>query len=1329
MAETYGLPTPSIDWNSQDAPNAFRKFKNLCELMFEGPLADKTEAVKIRYLLIWAGEEGQELASTWKLTNEEKKLLETYWTKFEQYVKPKSNFRLARYKLRTLKQDPSEAVDVFMKKARILVNECKYVDSSEQLIDALIFGTNSRDVQAKLLKKDETLTIDQALNIARTEEATKQQLKDIGVQKQDEGKDGKQIDAMKSKSSSRKCSRCGKVHNFSPRSACPAHNSTCDNCGKPNHWAIVCRSTTNEDTKKANRTKPSAAPRRQQKQMHAMNTNEWSDTEEDNTDEEILTITVAEVSTSNEKEAIITLPIKSSERTKEVRCKIDTGADGNVLPVKVFRSLCPSQCNPKGVPTGLHKSKAVITVYGGGQIKHYGICQLQITHRGKTVREKFHVVQANGSVIIGLPTLKKLNLITLNYSISMNSDDAKTQVLKEYGDCFQGIGCFPGVYNITTDPQVPPVVHPARKVPLALQKPLKVELQNLEKQGILAKVKRPTDWVNSCLCVTKANGTIRLCLDPKDLNKAIKRPYHYMPTLDNILPRLNGAKYFSILDARSGYWNIKLSDESSYLTTFNTPYGRYRFLRLPFGLVCAQDVFQRKVDETFGDLPGVTGIADDIVVVGYKEDGSDHDYNLKQVLERCRSTGLRLNPDKLRVKCEKIPFFGNIIGAKGLEPDPAKVQAISAMEAPTNVNEVQTFLGMVTYMGRFTAQLSDMTAPLRDLCKKSSEFTWNPEHQRAFDKIKATLSSAPTLQYFDSRKPVTIQVDASQRGLGAVLLQDNGPIEYASKSLSDAETRYSNIEREMLAVLYGLERFHYYAYGRNVTVETDHKPLEAIQKKDMHNAPPRIARMLMKVNKYDVHIKYVSAKNVPVADTLSRMKPMAGEEVKGLDITIHEIHAYVNATEPKVERIKAETAKDTVLSALKEVIHSGWPASKSDCPKHIAEFWNYKEELSVADGMVMKATSIIIPTSMRPTVLDKIHYGHMGVEKCRLRARGSVFWPRINDDIETHVKECRTCQRNQNSQRKEPLMPHDIPPRPWHTLGSDLFFFNNATYLLVADYYSKFTITKKLGNNTTTSNVIRYLKVIFSEHGIPEKMVTDNGPQFAANEFHEFATAYGFHHTTSSPRYPQSNGFIERMVQTVKNVLKKSRESNSDPYMAMLCLNSTPISNKLPSPCELLTGRAFKSNLPRMHQPSDPEVKDRLKERQEVQEKFYNKGSRELSTLLPDQPVRMYVPEKEQWEPATVLQQDAPRSYTVSMNDTTYRRNRRHLVPVPANEAAKETDEHTGQPPNHPSKDSPPENKTDEPPTSSEKSAEKSPSPPLRRSTRMKMPVKRYGLE
>ena len=313
------------------------------------------------------------------------------------------------------------------------------------------------------------------------------------------------------------------------------------------------------------------------------------------------------------------------------------------------------------------------------------------------VQLKFQSPQCTNQLICkldtgGLPTCRALKLLTLNYAMNIGptaerdtdttaavpiyttrpkgDETAKARILNKYADVFDGIGCFEGEYRITVDSTVPPVLHSPRRVPVALREPLKEELDTLIQQGIIAKVNRPTDWVNLCVCVTKPNGKLRLCLDPKDLNKAIKRPHHNTPTLDDVLPKLNGAKFFTIIDARSGYWNIKLDEESSYHTTFDTPYGRHRFMRLPFGLNCARDVFQKKVDETFSDIPGVTGISDDIIVVGYKSDGSDHDANLTAILERARATGLCFNDKKMVVRSKRIPFFGNIIGADGIEPDP-----------------------------------------------------------------------------------------------------------------------------------------------------------------------------------------------------------------------------------------------------------------------------------------------------------------------------------------------------------------------------------------------------------------------------------------------------------------------------------------------------------------------------------------------------------------------------------------------------------------------------------------------------------------------------------
>ena len=250
MAELTELPTPCMDWSSTDAPQALKKFKNVCELYFSGPLKDKSEEEQVSYLLIWSGEEGIKLVYRWSLTADDKKKFSTYWEKFEEYVAPRNNFRLARYKLRTLKQEPGEFVDSFLKQVRILVIECKYTNPDEHTIDALIFGSNNPRIQSKLLEYDSTLTPNKAVSIARTQEATSNQLQDI------RGSQTTTIDTLKQhgrnprhrdpntnnlpaqETQGGKCGNCGTFHN--PPRSCPAYGTRCENCGKPGHWKSLC---------------------------------------------------------------------------------------------------------------------------------------------------------------------------------------------------------------------------------------------------------------------------------------------------------------------------------------------------------------------------------------------------------------------------------------------------------------------------------------------------------------------------------------------------------------------------------------------------------------------------------------------------------------------------------------------------------------------------------------------------------------------------------------------------------------------------------------------------------------------------------------------------------------------------------------------------------------------------------------------------------------------------------------------------------------------------------------------------------------------------------
>ncbi|PIK51509.1 hypothetical protein BSL78_11614 [Apostichopus japonicus] len=327
----------------------------------------------------------------------------------------------------------------------------------------------------------------------------------------------------------------------------------------------------------------------------------------------------------------------------------------------------------------------------------------------------------------------------------------------------------------------------------------------MEKLGVIESVTEPTDWVSSVVYSQKANGKWRVCLDPKDLNSAIKRTYHKTPTLEEITHRLAHSTVFSKLDARHGYWSIMLDKESSFLTTFNSPFGRYRFKRLPFGLSVSQDIFQAKMDQILELCPGTFGISDDIGVYGKTEE--EHDQNLHRLMKVAREKGLVFNYEKCEIKKPSIKFFGSIYDSQGVHPDPEKVKAIEKIEAPSNKKELQEFMGIATYMSPFVPNLSTCSSPLRSLLKADTEFHWTNSHNQSFNQIKELIRKQVILAYFDPNKESVIEVDASMKGIGCVLLQDSKPVYFASKALTETEQRYANIEREMLAVVYACEGF------------------------------------------------------------------------------------------------------------------------------------------------------------------------------------------------------------------------------------------------------------------------------------------------------------------------------------------------------------------------------------------------------------------------------------------------------------------------------------------------------------------------------------------
>ena len=601
------------------------------------------------------------------------------------------------------------------------------------------------------------------------------------------------------------------------------------------------------------------------------------------------------------------------------------------------------------------------------------------------------------------------------------------------------------------------------------------------------------------------------------------------------------------------------------------------------------------------------------------------------------------------MKRHRIAYLGHILTSQGLQPDPKKIQAVTDMPPPQEKEALQRFLGMLTYLSKFIPNLSQIASPLRALLEKDSMWEWHHEHEESFLKLKQLATTAPVLKYFKPDRPIKLSVDASSKGLGAVLIQDEHPIAYASKSLSNTQQNYAQIEKEMLAVVFGCTKFHDYIYGvPNVKVESDHKPLEAILKNPLCQAPLRLQRMIMTVQKYSINVVYRPGKQLVLADTLSRAFLQDDETLE----EIFDVNALsiVSMSDEKLAQLKEATDTDTQLQQLSSMIRAGWPPSKRDVPKECLPFWNYRDELSLSDSIVFKGERVVIPKKMQQEMLIHIHGSHLGIEKCKRRARDVLFWPGMTSQIQEMISHCQICSTYQRSNMKEPLLAHEVPEHPWSQVGADLFVFINQHYLILVDYYSGF-VELNLLNTTTSKQVIIHCKSQYARHGIPDRLITDNGLQFSSDTFKQFASEYSFEHRTSSPHYPRSNGMAERAVQTVKNLLKKAILDKRDPYLALLEYRNTPVSDALGSPAQQLMGRRTKTQLPTSNKLLQPKtihpkaVQNELTKRKDRQKYYYDKHTKPLREFSKGDQVMFKG--RDRWHPATVLNMFAPRSYVI----------------------------------------------------------------------------------
>ena len=424
---------------------------------------------------------------------------------------------------------------------------------------------------------------------------------------------------------------------------------------------------------------------------------------------------------------------------------------------------------------------------------------------------------------------------------------------------------------------------------------------------------------------------------------------------------------------------------------------------MPFGISSAPEHFQRRMNDIFNGLPGVVCLIDDVLVYGSNVE--EHRTRLQSVLQRIQTAGFTLNMEKCEFGKTSIKFLGHLINSDGITADPQKTAAIREMERPKSFPELRRFLGMVNQLGKFSPNIAELTKPMRELLSKKSTWLWGPNQDDTFQKVKSELASPPVLAWYDPSRDTKISADASSYGIGAVLMQHiEGqwkPIAYASRSMTNTETRYAQIEKEALATTWAAEHFSDYITGRQVLIETDHKPLiPLLNTKHLDSLPPRVLRFCPRLMRFDYTVAHVPGTLLYTADTLSCSPQTSAavdeQQANNMEVKIAAIASQLPVSSDRLEMYKQAQAEDPVCSQVIKYCQTEYP-EQQQAKGELRHYWKVRSDLTYCDGL------LVIPKKLQQETITKIHHGHQGIQRCRLRVSTSVWWPGVAKQMDEYV--------------------------------------------------------------------------------------------------------------------------------------------------------------------------------------------------------------------------------------------------------------------------------------------------------------------------------------
>jgi transposase InsO family protein len=703
--------------------------------------------------------------------------------------------------------------------------------------------------------------------------------------------------------------------------------------------------------------------------------------------------------------------------------------------------------------------------------------------------------------------------------------------------------------------QPPPSRAPYRLAPAEIAE-VERQLKELLELGFIQESSSP--FGAPVLLVKKKEGTLRMCIDYRALNKITIKNKYPLPLPEMLFDMLSGATVFSKIDCRSGYWQVPIHKPDVYKTAFRTHTGHYEWLVMPFGLTNAPATFMTMMNRLFRPYmyKFVVVFIDDILV--YSPSMHDHVLHLRKVFDVLRQNKLYAKLSKCEWCQSTLEYLGHMVSAKGLQPVPSKVQAVKDFPVPSSVRDVRGFLGLTNYFRRFIRDYSKIARPLHQLLVKDTAqtpFRWSAAAQESFDLLKTKLTTAPVLRIPDAENPFTVTVDACDQGLGALLEQLGQPVAYESRAIRPAERNYPVHEKELLAIVHALTKWRVYLLGRQFIVYTDHCPLQRLGSQP--HLSGRQARWLEFLQQYNFEIKYKPGKSNVVADALSR-SPIGA----------------ISLLDSEREAWQRDQQEDARLRA----ISSGLSEPRNRL-------------YSLKDGLLYYQDKLCVPKTRRETLLQESHdipiAGHVGVDKMYRALLLHYYWPRMLSDVQHYVRNCDACQRNKPSNQHPAglLQPLPIPERRWESISLDFIMSLPRTarghdaILVIVDRLSKRAHFIPTWTTVTAEETAKlFFDHIFRHHGLPRSIISDRDPRFLSVFWSALFRQTGTKLLYSSTHHPQTDGQTERLNRTLEEMLRAYVNAKCDNWDDCLGAaefaynNSTQASTRL-SPFELDTGQ------------------------------------------------------------------------------------------------------------------------------------------------------------